>query len=221
MDIIQLFWDAFPLSFALLFGVFAVAYWLLTRGGKRGEAIQNEVMLFFKGNTVQSFDAVVEKDMVLFMVGETEYREPIIAKPRLTVKVEGGKEQIYRTYLYAEGLGSTDIPPLTTKGREAIKDVLIANNIIDEDKVDNFDDNELMEFVMFYNFDVEQLQDKPMLRAFSTSMNMYANTMEFINKNMKALNEQGGSNMKFLLIGLLFFGFGMFAGLYLATKGYM
>ena len=221
MNLVDIFWDAFPLSFALLFGVFAVIYWILTRMNKGGEAIENEVELFFKGNTVQSFPAVIEKDIAIFKIGETEYREPIISKPRLRVKKKDGKERIFRTYLYAEGLGSIDVPPLTTKGREAIKNVLIANNIIDEEKVDNFDDNELIEFVQFYNFDIEQLQDKPMLRAFSTSMNMYASTMEFINTNMKALTKNDGGTLRILLVGLLFFGLGLFAGLYLATKGYM
>jgi hypothetical protein len=221
MDIIEIFWDNFPMSFAILFGFFFAVYMILQRFRKKGEAIQNEVMVFFKGNTVQTFPATVEKGVVVFNIDESEYREPIISKPRLNVKSEGGKDVIYRTFLYAEGIGTTEIPPLTTKGREAIKKALVDNNILDEEKVEEYDDNELIEFIKFYNFDIEQIQDRPMLKAFGTQVNMWANVMENVAKNMKAMEKGGTSNLRYLLIGMLFFFFGLFAGVWMKTRGYM
>lgn len=220
MDLVKLFWDTFPLSFVILFSFAGFVYWFVIRKREQQDVIQNEVQLFFKGNTVQEFPCEVEKDIAKFKLGENEYREPIIAKPRLRIKKVDGVEKIFRTFMYAEGIGFTDVPPLTSKGREAIKASLINNNIIDAEIINEYDDDELIEFVQFYNFDIEQITDKPMLRAFSTSMNMFASTMEYINKNIRT-NQQQGSTIRYLLIGLLFFGFGLMAGLYLATKGYM
>jgi hypothetical protein len=223
MDLVKIFWDSFPLSFALLFGVFVVAYTLIRKRTGESEAIENQVEVFFKGGTIQEFPATIDKQTMSFEIGEAKYREPITAKPRLKIKNVNGIDKIFRTFLYAEGLGTVDVPPLTVKGREAIIQVLKDNQVM-EKKEDGseYTDDELIEFIQFYNFDIEQITDRPMLRAFSTQMNMFSTTMEMVHTNLRKISGEGGTSMwRIVIICLTVFFFGLFAGAYLTGKGYM
>lgn len=191
---------------ALLVGIF-----YFTREKK--EAIENEVDVFFKGGTEDSFPCVVDRDTVKFMIGETEYNEPILHHPR--VKYDKKTSRFYRSYKFAEGVGMVEVPPLPENDKKKIFDYLINNNVIPKkdrkNSYDDYTDNELMQYIKFYNFDVEQITDKPMANAFVMTVNMFTSmTTALISAVGSDLQNKGTSNLArvaYIIVGV-FMGFG-------------
>ena len=168
-----------------------------------------------------SFDATVNEDMVLFKIGETEYNEPILHNPRITY--ENGK--LYRDYMFAEGIsGTIDVPPLTTIARDKIFETLLENGLIDKDKVDTkrkkdkFKDSELIDMVKFYNFDVEQVTEQPMMKQFNSSINQFIHLSSAILRGIVA-SEQDNTGWRIFLILVLGVILGFFIGTTLTYKG--
>ncbi len=171
-----------------------IVYLVLTYRKEKGDIIKNRVEIFFKGGTKGYASCVVEMDVANFKIGETEYEEPILFNPR----IEYVSGQIYRTFLFAEGIGMVDVPPMTKDIREKIINYLVTNEIIkEEDKKDEYDkytDEDLSNYVKFYNFDIEQITDRPIMKSFSTGMNAF---VHLVNGLISSLDKLSGepSNM--------------------------
>lgn len=191
-------------------GIFVI--WIvLTREDK--SAIENEVDCFFKGGTEESFPCMIERDTVKFTIGETEYTEPILHHPR--VKYDKIKHKFFRSYKYAEGMGMVEVPPLMEEDKRKIVETLLKNNVIPKNRQhDNFNeytDKELFQWVKFYNFDVEQITDKPMSNAFVMTINMFTSmTTALINAVGSEMTNKGTSNLAriaWVVVGVMI-GFG-------------
>ena len=214
MNIIQTFIDWLPFSL-LIFIIPVLIYWLLKPSGSEKE-IKNRVEVFFKGGTKAYYDCTVNNDMVQFIINETEYNEPIVQKPR----IELNKGDIYRTYLFAEGVtGTIEVPPLSDEKRKEIVEILKSRMIISpKDKREEFTDDELREFVTFYNFDVDGITDNSQTKMFGVGMNA---TGHLINAIIRGINRdsQEGSNFRTFLILLVGAIMGFFMGYALTLKG--
>jgi hypothetical protein len=184
---------------------------VLTKEDK--SAIENEVDCFFKGGTEETFPCAIERDTVKFIIGETEYTEPILHHPR--VKYDKIKHKFYRSYKYAEGIGMVDVPPLMEEDKRKIVETLIKNNVIpkksQKDNFNDYTDKELFQWVKFYNFDIEQITDKPMSNAFVMVVNMFTSmTTALINAVGAEMTNKGTSNLAriaWVIVGILM-GFG-------------
>ena len=92
------------------------------------QTIENEVDVFFKGGTEDSFPCIVERDTVKFNIGETEFNEPILHTPRVKYDKKTGK--FFRSYKYAEGVGTVEVPPLLESDKKKIVETLLQKNVI-------------------------------------------------------------------------------------------
>jgi len=219
MNLVKIFWDWFPYSLIPIL-IIPVIYWVF-RPTDEETNIQNRAIVFLRGNTWFPFDATVNNDMIQFKIGETEYNEPILYSPRITYE----KGKIYRDYIYAEGIsGTIDIPPLTLEMRDKIFNILLEHNLIDKDKVDTqekrdkFKDSELFELVKFYNFDIEQIIEKPMMKQFNSSINQFIHLGNAILRGIQ-LSEQSFSTWRIFLVLILGTLLGFFMGWSLTLKG--
>ncbi len=155
------FWGWFPWSLSIILLPLILLY---MSARKSVTPIKNRVEVFFKGGTKEYFACIVEKDIAKFTIGDSEYQEPITHHPRIEYDKE--KKVIFRTFLFAEGVGMVDVPPLTKTDREKIITTMKQYDIL-EKKEDGteYTDEELMSMIMFYNFDIEQVLDKPVLKS--------------------------------------------------------
>jgi uncharacterized protein YktA (UPF0223 family) len=215
--------DYLPYSLAVF--LVPLLIWYLFFREKKG-TMYNRVEVFFKGGTKAYYPCTIEKSIIKFKIDETEYSEPILHFPRVEHDKKSGR--VYRTYLYAEGLGSIDVPALTDEIKGKIIQALIEEGILESKKgedgkeIENshdFTDEELLNVIHFYNFDIEQVSDKPMQRNFITSMNAFEHLVTSLYKKIASLEAQEYSNFsKFILFimgGLV----GFFMAYSLTLKG--
>lgn len=180
---------------------------ILTREDK--SAIENEVDVFFKGGTEESFSCMIERDTVKFIIGGTEYTEPILHHPR--VKYDKIRHKFFRSYKYAEGIGMVEVPPLMEEDKRKIVETLMKNNVIPKkqqhDNFNDYTDKELFQWVKFYNFDIEQITDKPMSNAFIMVVNMFTSmTTALINAVGSEMTNKGTSNLAriaWIIVGII------------------
>lgn len=180
---------------------------------EKHEAIENEVDVFFKGGTEDSFPCLVERDTVKFKIGETEFNEPILHHPRVKYDKKTGK--FYRSYKYAEGLGTVEVPPMLEDDKRKIVEHLMKNNVIPKKEqkatYKDYTDSELMQYIKFYNFDIEQITNRPMANAFVMTINMFTSmTTALISAVGSDLSSRGTSNLArvaYIIVGVCI-GFG-------------
>lgn len=180
---------------------------------EKHEAIENEVDVFFKGGTEDSFPCVVDRDTVKFQIGTTEFNEPILHHPR--VKYDKKTGRFFRSYKYAEGLGTIEVPPLLDSDKIKIVEHLIRNNVISKkeqhENFKDYTDAELMQYIKFYNFDIEQITNRPMANAFVMTVNMFTSmTTALISAVGSDLQSRGTSNLArvaYIIVGVAI-GFG-------------
>lgn len=183
------------------------------------QAIDNEVDVFFKGGTEDTFPCIVDRTSLKFTIGETEYSEPILHHPRIKFDKKRGK--FVRSYKYAEGIGTVEVPPLTESDKTKLVMYLIENKVIPEEqqklkggttkKVKDYTDEELIKYVKFYNFDIEQITERPISNAFVMTVNMFTSmTTSLISAVAQDLTGKGTSNLAriaWVIVGILI-GFG-------------
>lgn len=202
-SIYKLFWSWFPFSLAPIIVVIVI---YLQWKKSKGDVIKNRVEMFFKGGTKGYYKCTIEKEIANFDIDDSEYSEPIIYHPR----IEYEKGTIYRTYMFAEGLGSVDVPPLLPTDKKKIIEHLVRHDIIPEDEQKKkYSDEDLIKYIRFYNFDIEQITDKPIMKSFSVSMNAWEHLLDGLANIIQGM-EEGTSNIKVLawvLVGVLI-GFG-------------
>ncbi len=188
------FWGWFPWSLSIIL----LPLILLYMSARKGVApIKNRVEVFFKGGTKAYYPCIIEKDIAKFDIEGVSYQEPITHHPRLEYDKE--KKIIYRSYLFAEGVGIVDVPPLTKEDRGKIITTLRQYDILEKkDDGTTYTDEDLMNMVVFYNFDIEQVLDKPVLKSYSVSMSGLEHFIDELRKQITRL-EGGESNMKTFL----------------------
>jgi len=218
MIIDELFWGYFPYSLGIIV-IPIIIFFMFKR--EKSDIIINRVEVFFKGNTKGYYPCEVGKEEIQFMINDTVYTEPILYHPRL----EMNSSQMFRTYLFAEGTGMIDIPVLTRSDRNKIIKYLMDQDAVAEDlkdkELDTWTDTEIITYIQFYNFDIEQITDKPVMKSFNTSMNAFVNLIDGLIQRIKYLepnNESTFSNLLKYVIGILI-GFGFAWALTL--KGYI
>ena len=214
MGIVDTFINTLPYSLLLLAIPVIGGYLLLPKGAEK--EINNRVEIFLRGNTKTTIPCTVNNDMVQFSLGETEYNEPITSNPR--IEYEGG--QVYRTFLYAEGItGTIDIPPLTKQMRDKIVEILVENKLIDSKKTppETITDEELFGIVSYYQFDIEIMSEKPMMKEFNSSLNHFVNLSNEIMKGIK--RDEGGSKWGMVIISFIMLVLGIAIGSLLEVKG--
>lgn len=217
-DVIKLFMDALPYSLVVPI-LLVVVYYLFTR--EKEDVIKNQVEVFFKGGTKDYYPCTVGHEDCNFNIGETEFTEPIIYNPRIEYK----KGKIFRTFMFSEGAGMIEVPPLPDKDREKIFSYLKSNNVIPENLLKdkpNYNDwstNELMEYIKFYNFDIEQITDKPILKSFTTSLNFFVSMINNLSGIVGSMEGAEYSNIAKIAIYLVGFLSGTFFGVLLQMKG--
>jgi len=197
----------------ILAGIAGVIVLVLVFIREDKSAIENEVDIFFKGGTEESFPCTIERDTVKFLIGETNYTEPILHHPR--VKYNKKMHKFYRSYKYAEGIGMVEVPPLMDEDKRKIVETLLKNNVIPKkqqhDNFNDYTDKELFQWVKFYNFDIEQITDKPMSNAFVMVVNMFTSmTTALINAVGSEMTNRGTSNLAriaWIIVGIIM-GFG-------------
>lgn len=194
------------------FGVTVVALVLYFMFRETKESIENRVEVFFKGGTKEIFPCIVERDTIRFTIGKTEFNEPVIHHPRVSFDRQHGS--FFRDYMYAEGLGSVEVPPLPPDDKKKILEHLVSNGIIklgDEKKsVKDFTDEELTAYIKFYNFDIEQITERPMGNAFIMTINMFSSMVTSMIQGINTMEGKGTSNiakLAFVVIGIAI-GFG-------------
>lgn len=211
MNIIKIFMDFMPFSL-VIFIVPPIIYYLLSPKGESKE-ILTQVEVFLRGNAKAYYPCTVNQGMVQFKIDETEYNEPITCNPRLEYR----KNQLYRTYLFAEGIGGTiDVPPLTKDMRDKIIEVLRENRLISEDK-DDYTDDELFNIVTFYNFDVAQLTEQPMMKMFNNALNQFAYLGNALIEGI--YREKTGGKWGTFVLCIISLGLGFFMAWSLSQKG--
>lgn len=209
--VVDLFWASFPTS--LLIIIIPIVY-LWYRSRQKGFEIINRVEFFHKGGTKQFLPCTLVGDTIEFKVGETNHIVPIIAHPR----IETSKSKTYRTYLVAQGTGETmDVPKLTPTERDKIVSHMKQMSIYaaDEDGAEKTDD-ELIKLIELYNFDVEQILDRPMIKAFTVAINAYEHVQERL---QKISQDESISKLYTLSIGVVGVIIGVLLGFYLVAKG--
>lgn len=180
--------------------------------------IQNRTLVFFKGGTSEYFPCEINMNTIKFIIGANEYNEPILHHPR--VHFDKTLNKFFRDYMYAEGIGTVDVPPLLQPDKKKIVETLLTNNIIPEteQKLKNgkmksfsdYSDTELIGYVRFYNFDIEQITDRPMMQSFVTGVNMFSSMVKEIINETRNMGGTGSSNivkLVFVIVGI-FIGFG-------------
>lgn len=214
MGVFEAFINYLPYSL-LLIVLPIIAVWLLKPAPEEQE-IKNRVEVFFKGGTKAYYDCTVNNDMVQFKIGETEYNEPIVETPR----IEYAKNKIFRTYLYAEGFtGTIEVPNITDEQKATIIKILKDRKIISpNDTKEEYSDDELLEYVSFYNFDIDNIKMNPKMKNFAVTMNATGHLINTIVTGLRAL-EDNGTMFKTFLILLLGALLGFFAGYALTLKG--
>lgn len=214
MGIIETFIDWLPYSL-LIFVLPVLAYWLLKPSAEEKE-IRNRVEIFFKGGTKGYYDCTVNNDMIQFRIGESEFNEPIIEKPR----IEYAKGEIRRTYMFAEGIvGTVEVPSLSDEKKEEIIGILKERKIISpNDTKDEYSDDELLEYVAFYQFDIDHVTYNPQMKNFAVTMNATGHLINGIVKGLKNLESDGGLFRTFLILVLGAI-LGFFVGYALTLKG--
>lgn len=214
MSIVNLFIDNLPYSL-LIFIVPVIIWWLFFKEKKT--TIQNRVEVFHKGYTKGYYPAKIDKSIIKFKIGESEYQEPVLYFPRIE-RDKGGTT--YRTYLYAEGLGTVDIPPLTSKDRKSIIETLKMSEILEEeDREKELTDDELIRYVNYYNFDIEQLTDKPANKDYVGSMNAFEHLVGALIKKIGLLDKLEYSNFAKFMLFMMGGVTGFFMAYSLALKG--
>lgn len=211
-NITKLFWDFFPWSLGILIVPIIIVF--IFRGEK-GDIIYNRVEVFFKGGTKAYYDCTPKKDTIEFEIDENEYSEPILHHPR----IEYRKGKIFRTYLFAEGIGGTvEVPPLTEEDRDKIIKWGREYNILGKKKTKKYTDDELLNALKYYNFDIEQVLDKPMPKAFTTSINAFQHLVGGLIHDLKML-EGGTSNKYTFAVWFVGMVMGFFIAYSLTLKG--
>jgi len=180
--------------------------------------IQNRILVFFKGGTSEYFPCEVNMSTVKFIINTNEYNEPILHHPR--VHFDKTLNKFFRDYMYAEGIGTVDVPPLLQPDKKKIVETLLMNNIIpDAEKTfkngksksfADYSDTELISYIRFYNFDIEQITDRPMMNSFVTGVNMFSSMVkEIVNetRNMQGNSSSNLVKLVFVIVGI-FIGFG-------------
>lgn len=199
MDIIGSFMGALPYSLIILI-IPIIFFWMRSR--EQGETIKNRVEIFFKGGTKAYYECLIEKGIMMFSIEEVVYKEPVLHHPRL----EKVKNQLYRTYLYAEGIGSIDVPPLTVRDRRKIIEVLVSNELIEDDdkkdKIEDYTDEDLIKYITFYNFDIDQITDKPITRLATTMMTSFEHLVMGLAVRLEQF-ESGGGNLRAVALWLV------------------
>lgn len=215
-SISEWFFNNLPLS--LIVFVIPIILWILFRKEKT-DIIKNQVEIFFKGGTKAYYECEVGKEEVSFKIDETKYNEPIIYNPRIEYK----KGIVYRTFLFAEGIGNIDIPPLTVGDRDKIIKFLVVKDVIPKDErkksFAEYTDADLIKYIQFYNFDIAQLTDKPMMKAFTTSLNFFVSMIDGLIGRIAKMEEKGYSNIAKFIIWVVGVGFGFMMGWAFALKG--
>ena len=215
---VKFFMDNLPYSLIIL--VVPVIIFLMLRKEK-SDVIRNQVEVFFKGGTKAYYACEIGQEDATFLIGETTYTEPIIYNPR--IEYRSGK--IYRTFLYGEGIGMIDVPPIPDKDREKIFAYLKEHEIIPKDilkdkpSYEDWSPTELIEYCKFYNFDVEQITDKPIMKSFTTSLNFFVSMLNTISGIVGEMEGGDYSNMAKIVIYVIGFLSGTFFGVILQMKG--
>ena len=180
--------------------------------------IENRVHVFFKGGTSEYFPCEVSMSTIKFMINANVYNEPILHHPR--IHFDKVISKFFRDYMYAEGIGTVDVPPLILEDKRKIVETLIANKIMPEieqhrkdgkkKSFDEYSDGELINYVRFYNFDIEQITDRPMMNSFIVGVNMFTSMVSEIVNEARNMDGKGSSNLVklvFVIVGV-FIGFG-------------
>jgi hypothetical protein len=176
---------------------------------EKTEQILNQVAIFFKGGTWAFYPCIVGKDEITFSIDESEYTEPITVHPRLGMI--GGKMK--RTYLFAEGLGLIDIPPLTREDKEKILKHLVDSGVLEEKgdlakkNVDDWTELDLMTYIKFYQFDIEQVLDRPMANAWKETGRALASSVNRISDRNRQMDKSGEMSnvgkLSLVIVGIL------------------
>lgn len=206
MDITKIFFDNLPWS--LLVFLIPVALWYMFAKEKSTQ-IANEVMVFFKGGTFGFYPLTFRVDEVTFKVEENEYNEPITCNPRIGEK----NDKMTRLYLFSEGIGLVDIPPLTEDYKQKVIEYLKDN--IEFEDVDSGLENkvwedwtvaELTKYIKIYQFDIEHTLGRPLDSAFNKAGHALNTTMNNISKNNRERATEKTSNLAklaYVIVGAL------------------
>lgn len=165
--VIDLFFQYFPWSLGIFIVPLVLVWW---RTRERGGSIENWVLVFFKGGTYGFYPGTMGSDEVSWDIDGVEYTEGITVHPRIGAMGKNDKT-LRRTWLYSEGIGMVDIPPLTRESKIKIIDYLKEKKIVSKTSKlgkkdpDEWSEQELMTYIKYYQFDIEQILDKPMEMA--------------------------------------------------------
>jgi len=215
---IEFFMSNLPYSIVIL--ILPLIIYFVFRKEKK-DVIRNQVEVFFKGGTKDYYPCIVGQEDATFMIGETSYTEPIIYNPR--IEYRGG--DIYRTFLFAEGIGMIEVPPIPEKDREKIFAYLKENDIIPKEELEtkplysDWESTDLVTYCKFYNFDIEQITDKPIMKSFTTSLNFFVSMLNTISGIVGEMEGGDYSNMAKIVIYIIGFLSGTFFGVILQMKG--
>jgi hypothetical protein len=210
--------DSLPYSL-IVFIIPIVIYIMLKR--EKTDVILNQVEVFFKGGTKGYYPCIIGQEDATFEIGDTSYTEPIIYNPR----IEYVRGKIFRTFLYGEGIGMIDIPPIPEKDREKIFSYLKENEIIPKEELDRkptykeWTSVDLVTYCKFYNFDVEQITDKPIMKSFTTSLNFFVSMLNTIQGIVGEMEGGDYSNMAKIVLYVVGFLSGTFFGVIIQMKG--
>ena len=203
---INLFFDYLPYS--LLVFIIPLIVWYLWRGEKSSQII-NQVAVFFKGGTWGFYLCEVGKDEISFEIDSVKYTEPITVHPRLGMI----EKKMKRTYLYAEGIGLIDVPPLTREDKEKILKYLIDTKAIKKTSalgkksIDDWTEMELMQYIKFYQFDIEQVLDRPMANAWKETGHALKSSVDRISQRNRQMDKSGQTSnigkLAFIVVGIL------------------
>ena len=179
----------------------------------RGMTIENRVEFFFKGGTKAYYPCTIKGSTIEFKVDETEYKIPILYPPR----IETVGRKTYRTYLVAEGGGYTlGVPPLKPEDEKKIREWLEQEGIVED--ASKLTSEDLKKYYKVYQFDIEQILDRPIPRAFSVSISAYESHIQSLMRQLQAL-EKPTSKAFILALGLVGWMIGFFMAYSLALKG--
>ena len=188
--------------------IIPLVIWYLWRGEKSSQII-NQVAVFFKGGTWAFYPCEVGKDKITFTIDESEYTEPITVHPRLGMI----EKKMKRTYLFAEGIGLIDVPPLTREDKEKILKHLTDTKAISKKSalgkksVDDWTEMELMQFIKFYQFDIEQVLDRPMANAWKNTGHALSSSVDRISQRNRQIDTAGQTSniakLAWVIVGIL------------------
>jgi hypothetical protein len=206
VSITELFFDYLPYSLLIII-VPVVIIWFWKR--EKTEQIINQVAVFFKGGTWAFYPCTVGKGEITFDIEDSNYTEPITVHPRLGMI--GGKMK--RTYLFSEGIGLIDVPPLTREDKEKILKHLVDANVIESDSdlekksIDDWTEMDLMQYIKYYQFDIEQVLDKPMANAWKETGRALASSVDRISQRNRQMDTSGQTSnvakLGYIVVGIL------------------